>query len=409
MTVNDAARLWALSPRRVIALLSAGRVAGAVKAGKVWRIPGDAARPYDGRARYAKLERRAKRIVVAGINTELGAAIAKTLRDNGLEVIGFSSVFDRYSDDTHLNLGNLDAMRGAINTVDEYIDGMVIAEDFAASGGGIGFDYDEFSREFREGVLPMNFLVRELVKKMNYESGIVIINPPDTNFVRNIAPHLSELYGVRINSITAAVSARHLADIADDAFLMVTRHKYMTGMDIKLDIDNLTLDARQRSDNMNSARYYATLHRVYTAAKPGDNIWIVSPMSNKVEWTDNAMERQFKQDNLDAAQRGVKMTRIFLFSGRASRKNQKNANIRDYVSNPHINVMWVDTDALRKDAPELLKAIGAGWGGINDEVLLVDLPSGAAGEAYGYVTMNAKDIADAKKHFNELKKFAQRL
>ncbi|MCL2629767.1 MAG: hypothetical protein FWD33_03740 [Alphaproteobacteria bacterium] len=405
MTVSEAATRWGITGRRVIALLNAGRVNGGVKSGKSWLIPVDTARPYDGRSHYAKVAPRAKRIAVVGANTSLGAAVSDLLGGNGYEVIGFSSDFD-HAGSVYLNYNNLESMRAVFDSMDGYLDGLLVVDDFARADNGLGFDYLDFEREFREKILPMNFIVRELVKKMNYQSGVVLVNPSDENFVSRTAPQLSELYGIRINSITAKVDEHYISDLADDAYLLLTRHKYITGINIKPDMDSLDLDSRKRSSDMNSTRYYAWLHRLYSKAKPGDHIWVATKLSNKVEWVDNAMERQFKQDNMDAAGRGVKITRIFMFQGKTERKNKKNQNIRDYAANPRMNILWVDTDALKKQAPGLLQKIGDGWGGINDDILMVDLPSGEQGEAYGYVIMNQKDIADAKRAFNELKKFA---
>lgn len=49
ITVKEAAEKWELSERRVRTLCSEGKVAGAVKEGRVWKIPNDAKKPSDGR------------------------------------------------------------------------------------------------------------------------------------------------------------------------------------------------------------------------------------------------------------------------------------------------------------------------------------------------------------------------
>lgn len=49
MSVNQAAQKWGISERRVRTLCNEGKISGAVKNGKSWLIPTDAAKPEDGR------------------------------------------------------------------------------------------------------------------------------------------------------------------------------------------------------------------------------------------------------------------------------------------------------------------------------------------------------------------------
>ncbi|MDR1013790.1 MAG: helix-turn-helix domain-containing protein, partial [Coriobacteriales bacterium] len=51
MTAQQAARKWGISDRRVRVLCSEGKVPGAVKEGKSYRIPSDAVKPADGRGK----------------------------------------------------------------------------------------------------------------------------------------------------------------------------------------------------------------------------------------------------------------------------------------------------------------------------------------------------------------------
>lgn len=50
ISVEDAAGKWGISARRVRMLCAEGKVVGAVRDGKFWRIPADAPRPADGRS-----------------------------------------------------------------------------------------------------------------------------------------------------------------------------------------------------------------------------------------------------------------------------------------------------------------------------------------------------------------------
>lgn len=49
ITVNQAAKKWGLSDRRVRNLCVAGKIPGAYREGRAWKIPSDATKPTDGR------------------------------------------------------------------------------------------------------------------------------------------------------------------------------------------------------------------------------------------------------------------------------------------------------------------------------------------------------------------------
>lgn len=49
MTAKQAAEKWGISDRRIRALCSAGKIPGAYREGRSWKIPTDAEKPEDGR------------------------------------------------------------------------------------------------------------------------------------------------------------------------------------------------------------------------------------------------------------------------------------------------------------------------------------------------------------------------
>lgn len=49
MRVKDAAKLWGITERRVIALCQKGKIKGAVKNGRAWELPANAEKPADSR------------------------------------------------------------------------------------------------------------------------------------------------------------------------------------------------------------------------------------------------------------------------------------------------------------------------------------------------------------------------
>ncbi len=49
LTTVEMSEIWGISPRRISLLCSEGRVEGALKKGKTWLIPDNAAKPEDPR------------------------------------------------------------------------------------------------------------------------------------------------------------------------------------------------------------------------------------------------------------------------------------------------------------------------------------------------------------------------
>ena len=49
VTVKQAAEKWGISDRRVRILCSEGKISGAFRDGREWKIPSNAAKPMDGR------------------------------------------------------------------------------------------------------------------------------------------------------------------------------------------------------------------------------------------------------------------------------------------------------------------------------------------------------------------------
>jgi len=54
MTVQEAAKLWEISERRIQKLCEEKRIDGVVRLSRVWLIPKDAKKPADGRLKETK-------------------------------------------------------------------------------------------------------------------------------------------------------------------------------------------------------------------------------------------------------------------------------------------------------------------------------------------------------------------
>jgi len=319
---------------------------------------------------------------------------------------------------------------------------MCFLEIYFQMEDALDFDYEQFENSFRVNVFAANLLVRELVKKMNYESSIVIVNSIEAyrgsfgasayassqaakvNLVQTYANVFTEMYGVRINSLMSgwiggvmenddtfnkakdSIPMKRLGnpfEIADDIFLMLTRHKYMNGSSLVSDGGYLSMDAQSRTEDLDSGKFYKILDKYFTETKSGSSMWIVSTMMEN-EWNEDPAERKFIQSNFDAANRGVDIERIFIFNKEKADIYKENPYIKRYLASNKIKTKFVDLDALKTTYPELMEIINNGWIGIDDYALLVDLPSD--GTSRGYVTLNKLEIKKAKKCFQKLKTMA---
>ena len=56
LKIEDMAKLWKISPRRLQTLCAQGRVEGATRFGRAWMIPAQASRPVDGRSRQGRAQ-----------------------------------------------------------------------------------------------------------------------------------------------------------------------------------------------------------------------------------------------------------------------------------------------------------------------------------------------------------------
>ncbi len=57
LKIEEVAKKWNISPRRVQALCSGGKIAGVIRLGRDWMIPKDAKRPLDGRTKAGREEK----------------------------------------------------------------------------------------------------------------------------------------------------------------------------------------------------------------------------------------------------------------------------------------------------------------------------------------------------------------
>lgn len=450
LTVKDAAELWNISERRIINLLNNERIPGAYKIGRRWCIPKDASKPIDRRTNYSGGQIDKKIVVIAGINSEIGKELSKILLKKGYYIIGLyqqnSNIDSELINDNielkPVNYFDRSSLLKITSSINRDIFGFVFMEIYFELEDSFDFDYDKFEKSYKVNVFAANLLVREIVKKMNFESSIVIVNSIEAyrgsfgasayasaqaakvNLVQTFANVFTEMYGVRVNSIMAgwiggvmesddsfnkaksSIPMKRLGypqEIADDIYLMLTRHKYTNGSSLISDGGYLSVDEQSKTEDLDSGKFYRILDKFFSETKKNSEMWITSTMMEN-EWNEDPAERRFIQSNFDAVNRGVKMERIFLFRRNLATEYKKNKYIQRYLADNRIITSFVDIDELKEKYPELLKIIKNGWIGIDDYALLVDLPSD--GTSRGYVTMNKLEIKKAKECFKKLKQIA---
>ncbi len=450
LTVKQVSEKWNVSERRVINLIKQNRIPGAYKNGMCWCIPKDAHKPNDKRQSLFKKENDKKLIVIAGINSDIGKELSTILLASGYRIIGLyqkESKVDKALYKEGIILKEVDYfdrcnLLNTINEIQEDVFGFVFMEIYFNLEDTLDFDYDKFEDSYRVNVFAANLLVREIVKKMNYESSIVIVNSIEAyrgsfgasayasaqaakvNLVQTFANIFTEMYGIRINSVMAgwiggvmetddtfnkakdSIPMKRLGypyEIADDIYLMLTRHKYTNGSSLVSDGGYLSMDSQSRTEDLDSGKFYKILDRYFSDTKKGSRMWITSTMMEN-EWNEEPSERKFIQSNFDAADRGVDIERIFIFNKKDAEKYKNNPYIKRYLASNLIKSKFVDLENLKKSNSALLDTVGNGWIGIDNYALLVDLPSD--GSSRGYVTLNKMKIKKARETFKKLQEIA---
>ncbi len=134
-------------------------------------------------------------------------------------------------------------------------------------------------------------------------------------------------------------------------------------------------------------------------------MWCASTMLED-EWTEEPLEMNFRVNNLEAANRGANMERIFIFSKSKIKEFKENKTLKIYMQS-NVKTMFVDYDEIKEKEPKLLDIVGNGWDGIDKTTLLVDLPEGS--DKRGYISKNKREVQKAYDCFQSLKKYAKDL
>ena len=378
LTAKQFSEIWGITERRIIKLCKENRINGAIKNGMVWEIPEETLKPSDRRSNIYKYINIEKRIMVINCIKELEEYLSELLNKFGY-VVEFKELYDVKS-----NLYN----------ISKYYEGLIY------------FPIKNVDND--EETFIINFS-----KKLNSESSVVIVdykNNKRNKVEEKLSDKLKRKIGLRINALILDMPKNkdilvNYNDIAEDICELLTKFKNTTGMSIITDGGKIEFNKDGRTDNLELGKFYRVINNYFKQLNKDSYLWCASTMLED-EWTEEPLEMNFRVINLEAANRGTKIDRIFIFSKNKIKEFKNNKTLRIYMQS-NINTLFVDYDEILKKEPELLKIVGNGWDGIDKNILIMDLPEGS--KQRGYITKNTKEVMKAYNCFQKLKKYSKNL
>ena len=400
LTAKQFSEKWGISERRIINLCREDRINGAVKNGMVWMIPEDTVKPADKRTKIEKYINTQKRVLIVNIDNEIGAFLIPLLEKEGYIVEGTYSQNNKLDMDfpkdilvSKLNYQSKSDIENFANNSSKYYDGLIFIN--------------------LEKTSNKDLILKLFSTKMNSSSSIVLVDKEldeNKNKFQKVAKEFQENIGLRINSINLIVPKENYIiinydEIAEDIVSLFTKFKNTTGVTIKTDGGSMEFDKTGRTASMKTGKYYRAIDSYKKKLNKQSYMWCASTMLED-EWTEEPLEMNFRVTNLDAANRGVTIDRIFIFSKTRIQEFKNNKTLKIYMQS-NINTMFVDYDEVIAKEPELIKIVGNGWDGINKETLIVDLPEEKSERRY--ISINKKEVQKAYDCFQKLKKYAKDL
>lgn len=404
LTAKQFTEKWGISERRIIQLCQEGRISGATKNGRNWIIPEDTIKPTDKRNKMSNYIDVQKRVLVANINTEIGYQLLPLLKKEGYLVEGIcdekAKVNRKKLGDTDIletDFENREKLESALKKTEKYYDGLIFIDTNLSSNALLK---------------NKEWLIIKLAQKLDCESSVVLVNNRENAKAKleaKLAKKSRERIGFRINSLNLDVPNLEEIflpeDVAEDVLSLFTKFKNTTGMALTSDVGYLEFDEKDRTKGLETGRFYRAIQQYFRKLNKNSYFWSASTMLED-EWTEEPLEMSFRVWNLEAANRGAKMERIFIFRKSEISKFKENKTLKIYMQS-NIHTLFVDYHEILEKEPRLLEIVGNGWDGMDDEVLIADLPSGS--EARGYVSRSKREIRKARECFERLKTYAKDL
>ena len=378
LTAKQFSAIWGITERRIIKLCKEGRISGAIKDGMVWEIPEDTLKPSDKRSNIYKYINIEKRIMIVNVEDEIKNYLLELIKKEG-----YIAEFKDYS-----------WLKDKLDNVNQYYEGLIY--------------FRGNNKVQNEEAFITNFS-----NKLHSESSIVIIdyNKSRRNEIeRKLANRLKEEIGLKINTLVLDIPKDkdvliNYNEIGEDIIELLFRFKNTTGIAITTDGGKVEFNKNGRTDNLEIGKFYKAINNYFRKLNKESYLWCASTMLED-EWTESPQEMKFRVLNLEVANRGVNVERIFIFSKDKIKEFKQNKTLKIYMQS-NISTLFVDYDEISEKAPKLLEIVNNGWDGIDQNTLIVDLPESS--KQRGYVSKNTKEVMEAYNCFQELKKYSKNL
>ena len=378
LTAKQFSERWGISERRIIKLCKEDRISGAIKNGMVWEIPEETLKPSDRRRNIHKYINTQKRIMIVNIKEEL--------KEYLLDLIEKEGYIAEYK--------GIDEIKDNPDNISKYYEGLIY------------FSLNNMDKN--EEVFIKNFS-----NKLNSESSIVIVdykNEERNKIEKKLCEKFKEEIGLRINTLALDIPKKKKAlinynEIAEDILELLIRFKNTTGAEIITDGGKIEFNKQGRTKDFEIGEFYKVINNYFKRLNKESYLWCASIMLED-EWTELPQEMKFRVINLEAANKGVNIERIFIFTKNKIKEFKNNKTLKIYMQS-NIKTLFVDYDEILEKEPELIKIVGNGWDGIDKDTLIVDLPE--ANKQRGYISANTKEVMKAYNCFQKLKKYSQDL
>lgn len=373
LTAKQFSEKWGISERRIIKLCKEERIDGAIKEGRAWQIPEETLKPSDKRKNIYEYINTQKKVMVVNVKKELKTYLIELLEKEGY-ILEFINIKD--------NLEN----------TNKYYENLIY------------FSINNMNKA--EELFITNFS-----KKLNYESSIVIVgNSNESNSERKLKEKFKNNIGLRINKLTLDISENKdvlidYNEIAEDIVSLLIRFKNTTGAEVVTNGGKIEFNKNGKTDNLVIGKFYKTINYYFKNLNKSSYLWCASMMLED-EWTDSPQEMKFRLTNLEVANRGTKVERIFIFSKDKIKQFKNNKTLKIYMQS-NIKTLFVDYDEIKEKEPKLLEIVANGWDGIDKSTVIVDLPEGT--KERGYISKNTKEVLEAYNCFQKLKKYSKNL
>jgi hypothetical protein len=375
LTAKQFAQRWGISERRIIKLCKEERISGARKNGMVWEIPEETMKPSDKRSNIYKYINTEKRIMIVNVKEEVKEYLIQLLKEGGY-------------------ITECESLDSAKNNLQQYYEGLIY------------FPINNMNNK------EENF-IKEFSNKLNSESSIVLVDYKKENRKKiesKLSNKLQNEIGVRINTLILDIDEKsniiiNYDEMAEDIINLLIKFKNTTGTAITTDVGKIEFNKNDRTKDLEIGKFYKAINNCFKKMNKESHLWCASTMLED-EWTESAQEMKFRQINLEAANRGVNVERIFIFSRDKIKEFKQNKTLKIYMQS-NIKTLFVDYDEIKEKEPNLLKIVKEGWDGIDKSTLIVDLPEGT--KERGYISKNAKEVMEAYNCFQKLKKYSRSL